>query len=100
MRIATFLALAFAVLFSPAAMGAPPQQGPGGNGFIVVAGNGSYVRGFGLTVTRVATGQYEVDAEASIHPCAYIVAAGSGSTAIPLPSIATAVGRRENLTAI
>lgn len=93
MRNAKLLAAFFAVLLAPGAAVA--------NGFIVSAGDGTLVRSsFGLTVTHVTTGQYEVDSVSPVHSCAYSVTPGSGDVKIQPPAIATAVGRRENAQAV
>jgi hypothetical protein len=99
MRKISLLCIALVSLLAPEAViaGAPP---PPQNGFVVANGDGTVVRSTLYTVFHVTTGQYEVDTIPNIHPCAYSVTAGSGDATIPAPTIATAVGRRENHTAI
>jgi len=98
MRNTKLYALAFAVLLAPGASWAGNAPA---DGYIVATANGTLVRSsFGLTVTHVTTGQYEVDSVNPVHSCAYSVTAGSGDTTIPAPAIATAVGRRENAQAV
>jgi hypothetical protein len=93
MRNAKLFAAVFAALLAPSAASA--------NGFVVSTGDGTLVRNsFGLTVTHVTTGQYEVDSVSPVHSCAYSVTPGSGSAKFELPAIATAVGRRENAQAV
>jgi hypothetical protein len=73
----------------------------GNNGYVVAAPDGTVVRGTGYTVFHVDTGKYEVGTgQNDVHSCAYSVTAGSGNTTVPQPSIATAVGRRENRTTV
>jgi len=70
------------------------------SGFVVAGSDGKVIRGTGYQVTHFATGQYEIDTIPDVHSCAYSVTAGSGDTTVPAPAIATAVGRRENHTAV
>lgn len=98
MRNKTLALLAFAAsLISTVVLAGAPQPQ---NGFVVAGPDGKPFRSSGYTVTHVATGQYEVDTIPNIHPCAYSVTAGSGDTTVPPISIATAVGKRGNHTAI
>lgn len=96
MRYAKLLLLAFAVLLVPASAATPHFDG-----FVVAKGDGTVVRGTGYTVFHISAGKYEVDTiPLDVHPCTYIITAGSGDATLPPPSIATAVGRRENHTAV
>jgi hypothetical protein len=89
--------LAFAVLLAPTPLFAGPLPG---DGFVVSAGDGTVLRGSGYSVFHIDAGQYEVDTTPDVHSCTYSVTAGSGDTTLPPHSFATAVGRRENHTAI
>src|SRR6185312_1069569 len=92
------LSLAFAAMLAPTAVFAAP---PSFDGYVVAAPDGTVLRGTGYTVFHVSTGKYEVDTVPNdVHSCAYSVTAGSGDAKIPPVSIATAVGRRENHTAV
>ena len=93
--IRSLVTIAFAAILTPTVGAASPI-----NGYVVAAPDGTVVRGTGYTVFHVTTGQYEIDTIPDVHSCAYSVTAGSGDTTIPPVSIATAVGRRENHTAI
>lgn len=100
MRNISLLCIAVAALLAPNAViaGAPPP--PPQNGFVVAKGDGTVVRSTLYTVFHITTGRYEVDTIPDVHHCTYSITAGSGDATVPSPAIATAVGRRENHTAI
>jgi hypothetical protein len=95
MKHGTFLSIVFVAVLAPAAAFAGTISG-----YVVAKGDGTVVRGTNYQVTHVDTGQYEIDTDPDVHSCAYSVTAGSGDATIPTPAIATAVGRRENHTAV
>ncbi|HTT99533.1 MAG TPA: hypothetical protein VMF58_15905 [Rhizomicrobium sp.] len=95
MKHTTLLSLVFAAVIVPSTVFAF-------SGYVVSAPDGTVSRGTSYDVTHFGTGQYEIDTPQGddVHACAYSVTAGSVNAVIPAPAIATAVGRRENHTAV